>query len=318
MDTAVSAPPQSPGDGPSAHGSPHNSPPRSVLGRLWLVLRLTVEDFVADDAWSRGASIAYFTLFSIAPVLLVVIAIAGLVFGPDAAQGAIVGELSGLMGRDTAEAMEGLVRSASDRMTGKLATLIGIATIILSISGVFGEVQASLNAIWKTGPQRTSLNRVVRARLASMGLVAAFGFVLIVSLAVSAVLTALSTYLHGVFPALEAGLTGVDFALSTVLVWALFAAMYKILPDTPVAWRDVRIGAVVATALFAGGKYLIALYIGRSNIASSFGAAGALIVLLLWIFYSAQIFLLGAEFTRAWAFVWGSRSQIGGQANVSK
>jgi len=293
--------------------------PRSVPGRLWLVVRLTLEGFIADDAWSRGASIAYFTLFSIAPVLLVMIALAGLVFGPDAAQGAIVDELSGLMGHDTAEATQAMVRSASDRMTGKLATLIGIATIILSTSGVFSQVQASLNAVWKTGPPRSSLTRLMRARLASLGLVAAFGFVLIVSLAVSAALTALSTYLHGIFPALERGLVLIDFLLSTVLTWSLFAAMYKILPDTPVAWRDVRIGALVATVLFAGGKYLIALYIGRSNVASSFGAAGALIVLLLWIFYSAQIFLLGAEFTRAWARVWGSRSPDGRlEADLSK
>jgi membrane protein len=231
-----------------------------------------------------------------------------------------VDELSGLMGRDTAEALQAMVRSASDRLSGHLATLIGIITIILSTSGVFGEVQSSLNAVWKTGPRRSSLNRLMRARLASLGLVAAFGFVLIVSLAVSAVLTALSTYLHGVFPALEAGLTVLDFALTTVLIWALFAAMYKILPDTPVAWRDVRIGALVATVLFAGGKYLIALYIGSSNVASSFGAAGALIVLLLWIFYSAQIFLLGAEFTRAWAHVWGSRAHDGRrhEADLSK
>jgi membrane protein len=253
-----------------------------------------------------------------APVLLVVIAIAGLAFGPDAAQGAIVRELSGLMGRDTAEALQGMVRSASDRMTGKIATLIGIATIVLATSGVFGEVQSSLNVVWNIATRRSALSRLVRARLASLGLVAAFGFVLIVSLVVSAALTGLSTYLHGFFPALEAGLSVVDFALSTVLVWALFAAMYKVLPDTPVAWHDVRIGALVATVLFAGGKYVIALYIGRSNVASSFGAAGALIVLLLWIFYSAQIFLLGAEFSRAWAHVWGSRAHQGeGEAELS-
>jgi membrane protein len=315
MATAVSAPPRSQTAPPSAP----QPLPRSVPGRLWLVLRLTIEDFVADDAWSRGASIAYFTLFSVAPVLLVVIALAGLVFGTDAAQGAIVDELSGLMGRDTAETLQGMVRSASDRMTGRIATLIGIATIVLATSGVFGEVQSSLNVVWKIATRRSTLSRLVRARLASLGLVAAFGFVLIVSLVVSAALTALSTYLHGVFPALEAGLSGLDFVLSTVLVWALFAAMYKVLPDTPVAWRDVRIGALMATVLFAGGKYVIALYIGRSNVASSFGAAGALIVLLLWIFYSAQIFLLGAEFSRAWARVWGSRAHQGeGEAKLSQ
>src|SRR5262249_53223727 len=144
--------------------------PRTVLGRLWLVLRLTIEDFVADDAWSRGASIPYFTLFSVAPVLLVLIAIAGLPFGREAPQRAIVGELSGLMGRDTAEATQAMVRSASDRLTGKLATLIGIATIVLSVSGVFGQVQSSLNAVWKTAPRTSSFGHLLRARLASMGL----------------------------------------------------------------------------------------------------------------------------------------------------
>lgn len=282
--------------------------PETFIGKVWRLLRLTGQSFVADDAWSRGASIAYFTLFSVAPVLLVVIAVAGLVFGHEAAQGAIVTQLSGLMGRETAEALQAMIRSASDKMTGTLATLIGIATILVATTGVFGEVQSALNAVWKAAPRTSTMTRLVRARLASLGLVIAFGFVLTVSLAVSAALSALSTYLHGVFPAMELLLGVLDFALSIVLITAMFAAMYKILPDTPIAWHDVAIGSLMATALFEGGKYAIALYIGRSNIASSFGAAGALIVLLLWIFYSAQIFLLGAEFTRAWARVWGSRS----------
>ncbi|MCX7367017.1 MAG: YihY/virulence factor BrkB family protein [Alphaproteobacteria bacterium] len=246
--------------------------------------------------------------FSLAPALLVVIAVAGLVFGHDAAQGAIVSQLSGLMGRETAEAMQAMIRSASDKMTGTLATLIGIVTILLATTGVFGEVQSALNAVWKATPRSSTMTRLVRARLASLGLVVAFGFVLTVSLAVSAALTGLSTFLHGVFPAMEALLNVLDFLLSIVMISAMFAAMYKVLPDTPITWHDVVIGSLVATTLFEGGKYAIALYIGRSNIASSFGAAGALIVLLLWIFYSAQIFLLGAEFTRAWARVWGSRS----------
>jgi membrane protein len=271
-------------------------------------LRLTAEGFATDDAWSLGASIAYFTLFSVAPVLLVVIAVAGLMFGHDAAQGAIVRELSGLMGYDTAEAMQGMIRSASDRLTGRWATVIGLVTILIATTGVFGEVQSALNKVWEAAPRSSTMSRLVRARLASLGLVIAFGFVLMVSLALSAALATLSAFLRRAVPGLEAGLGAVDFVLSTVLMSAMFAAMYKILPDAPIAWRDVGIGALVATLLFAGGKYLIALYIGSSNVASSFGAAGALIVLLLWIFYSAQIFLLGAEFTRAWAHVWGSRS----------
>ena len=280
---------------------------RTSFGKFWLLLRLTGEGFVADDAWSRGASIAYFTLFSMAPTLLVVIAVAGLVFGQEAAQGAIVSQLGGLMGRETAEALQAMIRSASDSMSGAWATVIGGIAIVLATTGVFGEVQSSLNAVWKAESRRSTLSRLVRARVASLGLVVAFGFVLMVSLAVSAALTALMTFLHGIFPVLEASLVVVEFIVSIVLISALFAAMYKVLPDTPIAWHDVIVGAVCATLLFAGGKYLIALYIGQSNIASSFGAAGALIVLLLWIFYSAQIFLLGAEFTRAWACVFGRR-----------
>jgi membrane protein len=280
---------------------------RTTLGKVWLLLRMTGEGFMADDAWSRAASIAYFTLFSVAPTLLVVIAVAGLAFGQEAAQGAIVSQLSGLMGRETAEALQAMIHSASDRMTGTWATVIGLVAILLATTGVFGEVQSSLNTVWKAKASRSTLSRLVRARIASLGLVVAFGFVLMVSLAVSAALTALLTFLHGIFPVLEASLAVVDFLLSIVLISALFAAMYKVLPDTPIAWHDVIVGAVCATLLFAGGKYLIALYIGQSDISSSFGAAGALIVLLLWNFYSAQIFLLGAEFTQAWACIFGSR-----------
>lgn len=286
--------------------------PATGLGRIWQVLRLTGEGFVEDAAWSRGASIAYFTLFSVAPTLLVVIAVAGLVFGREAAQGAIVSQLGGLMGRDTAQALQDMIRSASDSLHGTLATVIGLLAILLATTGVFGEVQTSLNAVWKATSQRSTMSRLMRARLASLGLVFAFGFVLMVSLAVSAALRALASYLHVVFPTLEAGLAVLDVALSIVLISALFAAMYKVLPDTPIDWHDVIVGAVFATLLFTGGKYLIALYIGSSNVASTFGAAGALIVLLLWIFYSAQIFLLGAEFIRAWACVYGSRCAVKG------
>jgi membrane protein len=292
-------------------------PPRTGLGEVWRLLRLTGENFIEDDAWSRGASIAYFTLFSVAPTLLVVIAVAGLVFGREAAQGAIVGQFGGLMGRDAAAALQAMIAGASDRLSGTWATAIGLLAILLATTGVFGEVQSALNAIWKASSRRSTVSRLVRARLASLGLVVAFGFVLMVSLAVSAALAALTVFLHGVFPALEAGLAVLDVALSIVLLSTLFAAMYKVLPDAPVAWRDVVVGAVCATLLFAGGKHAIALYIGQSDIASSFGAAGALIVLLLWIFYSAQIFLLGAEFTQAWACVYGSRCPAKGSPSPS-
>lgn len=275
--------------------------------RVRRLLVETVEGFIDDDAFSRGASIAYFTLFSLAPTLLLVVAIAGLVFGRDAAEGAVVDQLSGLMGRDTAEALQAMIRSAGDRMTGVVATLFGLVTIFLAASGVFGEVQSALNAIWKAKSTRSTLSRLVRARMASFGLVITLGFVLMVSLALSAALTAVARFLKYRFPVAEFAVQAADLAISIVLISGLFAVMYKVLPDTPIRWRDVAVGALMATGLFEGGKYLIALYIGQTDVATSFGAAGALIVLLLWIFSSTLIFLLGAEFTRAWTRVYGAR-----------
>jgi len=197
--------------------------PRSQVGQAWLVLKLTAQGFVEDDAWSHGASIAYFTLFSLAPVLLVVIAVAGLTFGNDAAQGAIAEELGGLMGRDTAEATQAMVRSASDRLTGTWATVIGLVTILIAITGVFGEMQAALNKVWKVSSRDSTMSHLVRARLASLGLVIAFGFVLTVSLTIGAALTALTTFLHGVFPLLAVALGGLEFVVSLLLVAAMFA-----------------------------------------------------------------------------------------------
>jgi len=277
---------------------------------LWLLLRDMVEAFIADDALSRGASIAYYTLFAIAPVLLVVVGIAGLVFGREAAEGAIVDQLSVMMGRQTAEALQTMIESAAKPREGLLATIIGVGVLVVATSGVFGEVQAAMNAIWKSAPaEGSTLSRIVRARIASLGLVVTCGFLLTVSLATSAALAGVSTYLKFVFPTATTALAVVDFLISAVLVAGMFAAMFKVLPDAPIAWRDVAIGAAATTILFDCGKYAIAFYIGQSNVASSYGAAGALIVLLVWIYYSAQIFLLGAEFTRAFARRFGSQCE---------
>jgi membrane protein len=275
---------------------------------LWLLLRDTIEGFVADDALSRGASIAYFTLFSIAPVLLVVVAIAGLAFGREAAEGAIVTQLSGLMGHGAAEALQAMIESAARPRDGVIASIVGVAVLIVATTGVFGEVQAAMNRIWKATPDRSALSRLVRARLVSLGLVVTAGFLLMVSLAASAALASLSSYLRSVFPAAELALQATDIVMSALLIAGLFAAMFKVLPDVEIAWRDVGIGALASTILFEGGKYAIAFYIGQSNVASSYGAAGALIILLVWIYYSAQIFLLGAEFTRAFAHRHGSHA----------
>ena len=289
----------------------------------WQLVKETVKGFIADEALSHGASIAYYTMFAVAPVLLIIIAIAGLVFGREAAEAAIVAQLSGLMGESTAKALEEIVHKVGDREGGLWATAVGIGALILTATGVFGEVQSALNVIWrakhhKTKERQSTLGRLARARAASLGLVLISGFLITVSLATSAALEALSGYLRGVFPGAEIVLTIVDFAISTALIGFMFAAIYKVLPDKPIAWRDVVIGAVVTALLFEGGKYLIALYIGKSDVASTYGAAGALVVLLLWIYYTAQIFLLGAEFTHAYARRYGSHSAAGPSGDVDR
>jgi membrane protein len=268
---------------------------------VWRAVRLlkgTVLDFIEDDALSKGAAISFYTVTSLAPVLLIVIAIAGLAFGRDAAQNALIGQLRGLMGEQTAAVLQSALASAAGKTSGIFATLIGILTLLITASGVFGEMQSALNAIWKVTPQGTSVSRLVRARAASLGLVAALGFLLLVSLVVSAGLTAFGNYLNSFFPYAQLILAVTNSVVSIVLISILFAAIYKVLPDRPLEWRDVLIGALVTAVLFTAGKSLIGWYIGSSTMASSYGAAGALIVLMLWIYYSAQIFLFGAEFTK--------------------
>jgi membrane protein len=295
------------------------------MAGAWQLAKDTVSGFIEDEALSHGASIAYYTLFAVAPVLLIIIAIAGLVFGRDAAQAAIVAQLSGMMGESTGKALEEIVRKVGDREGGAWATAIGVGALILTATGVFGEVQSALNVVWKAkkikqkaqpreGASKggSTLSRLARARAASLGLVLTSGFLITVSLATSAALEALSGWLRGVFPGAETVLVVVDFVISTGLIALMFAAIYKVLPDKPIAWRDVAIGAVVTALLFEVGKYLIALYIGQSDAAATYGAAGALVVLLLWIYYTAQIFLLGAEFTHAFARRYGSHRATSG------
>jgi membrane protein len=278
-----------------------------MFSAAWKMLKETVLAFVDDGALSRGAAIAFYTVTSIAPVLLIVIAIAGLAFGRDAAQNAITAQLSGLMGEQTAEVLQAAVASAASKSSGIWATIIGIITLIVTASGVFGEMQTSLNAIWKAKPKGTTISRLIRARAASLGLVATLGFLLMVSLVVSTGLTAFGDYLNSILPFGKIILTAVNAVFSILLISFLFAAIYKILPDRNLEWGDVVVGAVVTAVLFTIGKSLISWYIGSSAVASSFGAAGALIVLLLWVYYSAQIFLLGAEFTKLFANRHGSK-----------
>jgi membrane protein len=277
-----------------------------VLAPIWKLLKDTILSFIEDEALTRGAAIAFYAVTSLAPVLLIVIAIAGLVFGQDAAQNAIIAELSGLMGPQTAEVLQNAVASASGTSSGVIATIVGMMTLMITASGVFAEMQSTLNAIWKAEPTGLTISRLIRARAASLGLVAALGFLLIVSLVVSATLTALGNHLNSIPPIWKLLLPALHFVVSLLLISVLFAAIYKILPDRNLEWRDVVVGGVVTAILFNIGKSLIGWYIGSSAIASSYGAAGALIVLLLWVYYSIQIFLLGAEFTKIYVNRHGS------------
>jgi membrane protein len=277
-----------------------------MLAAAWKLLVDTTLSFIDDEALSRGAAIAFYAVTSLAPVLLIVMAIAGLVFGREAAQDAISGQFSGLMGKQAADVLQSVIASASAKSSGIVATISGIAMLVVAASGVFAEMQAALNTIWKSRGRETALSRLIRARVTSLGLVAALGFLLVVSLVISAGLTAFSNYLNRM-PVGSLILFGLNFAVSWLLFALLFAAIYKMLPDRMLQWKDVIVGALMTSLLFNIGKTVIGWYIGSSAVASSYGAAGGLIVLLLWVYYSAQIFLFGAEFTKAYANAHGSK-----------
>ena len=281
-----------------------------MFGRIWRLLRDSVQAFIDDEALTRGASISFYTITSIGPVLFIVVAIAGLAFGEDAARGAIASQLSELMGRASADLVQTAVQSASGKSSGILASVLGATTLLITASGVFGEMQSALNAIWKTQRRGTTVTRLVRARAASLGLVAALGFLLLVSLVISAILSGLSSYINAVLPFGALILQILNFAISFAMISVLFAAIYKVLPDAKLSWADVLVGALVTALLFNVGKFLIGFYLGHSALASSYGAAGALIIVLLWIYYSAQIFLLGAEFTKIYASRRGTPAAI--------
>ena len=222
------------------------------------------------------------------------------------------------MGEQSAELLQTTIKSASGKSSGIFASALGIVTLIVTASGVFGEMQSTLNAIWKAEPKGGTLSRLIRARASSLGLVAALGFLLLVSLVISAALSAMSEYVNAYLPFGHFILQAVNFLISFALISVLFAAIYKVLPDKDLEWRDVVVGAVVTAFLFNIGKFLIGLYIGSSEVASSYGAAGALIVALLWIYYSAQIFLLGAEFTKVYAHHHGSQQPVKQAADVNE
>lgn len=261
-----------------------------------------------DNALRLGASLSYYTLFAIAPVLLVAIAIAGLVFGPEAVRGEIVLQLQALVGRDGAEAVQSMLEGASRRRSGWLATILGSITFVFAATGAFLELQTVLNVIWRVKPNpNANFGAFIRDRVRSFGIVLAIGFLLLVSLAVSAALAAASAWLNRRAPAVPLVWQALHGLVSLAVITSLFALLYRFLPDVKLQWRDVITGAFVTAVLFTFGKQAIGLYLGQSATASTYGAAGSVIVLLLWVYYSTQIMLLGAEFTRIYAESHGSR-----------
>jgi membrane protein len=274
----------------------------------WTLLKEAFNAWSDDYAPSMGAALSYYTLFSIAPLLLIIIGVAGMVFGPEAARGEIFGQLQGLMGPEGAAAVEKLLQSANKPAEGMLATVTGAILLLLGATTVFNELQNDLDRIWRApAPVKSGVWSLVHSRLLSFGMILVIAFLLMVSLLVSAALSALSKWWGPAFAGWEIFAHLLDLLLSFGLMTLIFAMIYKILPRVRIAWRDVWTGAAVTAVLFAVGKFLIGLYIGKSSVASAFGAAGSLVVVMVWVYYSAQIFLLGAEFTRVYAHAQGSR-----------
>jgi len=287
------------------------APPRPLLeqsssswmGRQWQICKAAGTAWMDDYAPSMGAALSYYTLFSLAPLLVLVIAIAGIVFGQDAAQGAIIAQLQSIMGEEGASAVQGLLKAAREPSTGIVASIVGAFLLLVGATAIFAELQSDLDRIWRV-PAKAKPSGIwgwLRSRILSFGLVLGLAFMLMISLVVSAALAASSAWIGG-GTAAESMLANVlNFAASLALFTVLFAMIYKIMPTAKISWHDVWMGSAVTALLFNVGKSLIGLYIAKSGVASGFGAAGSFVILVAWFYYSAQIFLFGAEYTWVYA-----------------
>ncbi len=317
--TAATAPKRNLSAIPLAISSPASAVQESVapvpqgnwLSQQWQMSKTAVKAWVDDSAPSMGAALSYYMLFSLAPLLIIVIAVAGLVFGQEAAQGEIVAQLRGIMGEEGGVAVEGLLKAVREPAKGVVATIVGIAILLLGATAIFAELQSALDRIWRVpaSKEESGIWHLLRTRLLSFGLVLGLGFLLMVSLVVSAALAALGNWWGGWFAGWDVLLEILNFAVSLAIFTLLFAMIYKMMPRARIPWRDVWTGAAVTALLFTLGKMLIGLYLGKSSLASGFGAAGSLVVLIAWVYYSAQIFLFGAEYTWVYANQHGSRVQ---------
>jgi membrane protein len=279
------------------------------LATLWQLAKETATEWMNAKPFRLAAALAYYTLFSIAPLLVVALGIAGLAFGEEAARGQIFGPLQSLLGPKSADAVQNAVAAASIKSSGVVATLTGLGTLLVGASAVFGELQDALNTIWDAKPSpNAGIWDVAKKRLLSMSMVLVIGFLLLVSLALSAMLNAVGAYMGGILPVSAFVLETINFVVSFGIITVLFGAIYKVLPDIDNSWSDVWIGAAVTAALFTCGKSAIGFYIGQAALDSTYGAAASLVFVLVWIYYSSLILFFGAEFTHVYARSRGSQA----------
>ncbi len=281
-----------------------------ALGTVVTLVKETVQEYQADEVPRMGASLAYYTVFSMAPVLVIAVGVAGLVFGREAASGQLQSELTGMMGEDAASVVSEAIGNAGKFDGGTVATVVGVVTLILGASGAFIEMQNALNRVWdaEDKAKKAGWMGFLRHRLVSFGMVLIIGFLLAVSTLLTVAISGFSKWASTGFEIPAWILEAANFGVSYLFIGALFAFMYKMLPDAKIQWRDVWVGASITGLLFVVGKSLIGLYIGKSSVGSTFGAAGSLVVVLVWVYYSSQILLFGAEFTQVWSRIHGSRS----------
>jgi membrane protein len=287
------------------------------LKHIYRVLLASVKAWIDHRGASKGAALAFYTLFSMTPILILAIAVAGRFFGAEAAQGEIIAQVQGLVGPNGARAIQALLAAARDPASGIVATIVSSVLLLVGATSVFAELKDSLDELWGVEqPLQSGIMALVRTRLLSFGLIVVLAFLLLISLIVSAALAVLERYAMGLWSSSVAAFSLLSSLISFGVIACLFAVVYKTLPNAVLSWHDVWIGALVTAALFSLGKYAIGLYLGNSAVASSFGAAGSVIALLLWVYYSAQIFFLGAEFTRQYALRLGSlqRRSIDGES----
>ena len=275
------------------------------------LLRATYLEWSRDKAPRMSAALAYYTIFSLAPILVIAIAIAGLVFGVQAAQGEITEQIQGLIGSDGAKAVQAMIQSAHTPAHSAIAGVVGVLALLLGASGVFSEMQDALNTIWHVRPdEKRGVWDLVKARFVSFGMVLGIGFLLLVSLLLSALLAALTRYGEGLLLIPGVFLHSVDFLFSLFFITVLFAMIFKLLPNAQIAWSDVWVGAALTSLLFTIGKFAIGFYVGKSVSTSAYGAAGSLVMVVAWIYYSALLLYFGAEFTRVYAKRLGSHHSL--------